>query len=243
MSSFRENLGASESGGRYGVVNSEGYTGKYQFGPARLQDFMEANDVQFSMEQFRQSPVLQERVQDWHESDILAYFRDEDRGLSKYLGREVGGVLVTPESVIAMAHLGGKGGMRKFLESGGVYNPSDSNGTRLSDYGEKFAGTVTPDSSLRPRARPEGVTSVLAAASDSGATSVTQPQLAEKSLGKNFNALMAMYDEKRGGSFVRAPNLSVGRSGKTSPLSKLRLPGSDMIARNSVPGGIGTLKG
>ena len=28
--------------------------------------------------------------------------------------------------------------MRKFLESGGKYNPADSNGTKLSDYLDKF---------------------------------------------------------------------------------------------------------
>jgi len=30
--------------------------------------------------------------------------------------------------------------MRKFIESGGDYDPADSNGTSLSDYGLKFSG-------------------------------------------------------------------------------------------------------
>jgi len=37
-----------------------------------------------------------------------------------------------------VAHLGGKNGMRKFLQTGGKYNPEDSNGTSLSDYLNKF---------------------------------------------------------------------------------------------------------
>ena len=229
MSEFRRNLGLQESGGRYGVTNSEGFTGKYQFGAARLKDYMSANNVEFSMEQFRQSPGLQERVQNWHESDILAYFGDEDRGLSKYLGREVGGVLVTPESVIAMAHLGGKGGMRKFLESGGTYNPKDSNGTRLSDYGQQFAGSAVSGP-------PAGITSVAPAA--------VQP-LGKTVKDKSFEELMAMFDESQGARPVSlsVPDMRSGASGDLSPLSSLRLPNSDMIARYSTPGGIGTLKG
>jgi hypothetical protein len=39
-----------------------------------------------------------------------------------------------------MAHLGGKEGMRRYLTSGGAYNPSDSNGTSLSDYAETHSG-------------------------------------------------------------------------------------------------------
>jgi hypothetical protein len=49
----------------------------------------------------------------------------------------------------AVAHIGGKGGMRRYINSGGRYNPNDSyttpdgtvtEGTSLQDYYEKFAG-------------------------------------------------------------------------------------------------------
>ena len=39
----------------------------------------------------------------------------------------------------AVAHLGGKGGMKKFVQSAGKYNPSDELGTSLQDYYDKFA--------------------------------------------------------------------------------------------------------
>lgn len=39
-----------------------------------------------------------------------------------------------------MAHLGGKGGARRHIESGGAYDPADSNGTKLSDYAKRFGG-------------------------------------------------------------------------------------------------------
>ena len=36
---FRNAIGFKESSNRYGVVNSLGYLGRYQFGTARLSDF------------------------------------------------------------------------------------------------------------------------------------------------------------------------------------------------------------
>ena len=149
MSDFRDRLGQSESSGRYGVVNRQGYTGKYQFGPDRISDFMKSTGKKFSMEQFRRDPALQEQVQAWHEQDIMNYAMDN--GLDYYFGRNVGGVQITPEALMGMAHLGGKYGMRKFLETGGRYDPADSNGTTLSDYGRKFSGSrsSTPASAQR----------------------------------------------------------------------------------------------
>lgn len=143
-SGFREALGRSESGGRYGIVNSEGFTGKYQWGQARLDDFNRANGTSFSLEQFRQSPEVQERAQAWHEGDILGE-------LGGYVGRTVNGQVIDEGAIIAMAHLGGKGGARKFIETGGAYNPADSNGTRLSDYASRFSGTsITTSTSGAP---------------------------------------------------------------------------------------------
>lgn len=135
---FRQALGISESGGDYGVVNELGYTGKYQWGPDRLADFNKAMGTDYTLEEFRQNPELQEQAQAWHEQDVLDYAFNN--GLDYYFGRTVAGVPITPESVIAMAHLGGKAGMRQFIETGGEYNPNDAFGTSLSDYGRKFSG-------------------------------------------------------------------------------------------------------
>jgi hypothetical protein len=49
-------------------------------------------------------------------------------------GKVINGVPVTREGMVNVAHLGGKGGLQKFITSGGQYNPADANGTRLSDY-------------------------------------------------------------------------------------------------------------
>ena len=40
----------------------------------------------------------------------------------------------------AVAHLGGKAGMKKFVRSGGEYNPEDELGSSLREYYEKSSG-------------------------------------------------------------------------------------------------------
>jgi hypothetical protein len=144
---FREALGESESGGRYGIVNDEGYSGKYQWGPDRLADYNKAMGTSYSMEEFLANPDVQENAQAWHEDDIMNYVFE--KGLDRYLGKTVSGVTMTPEAMIAMGHLGGKSGMRQFIESGGEYNPSDSLGTSLRDYARKFSTGQAYDRSER----------------------------------------------------------------------------------------------
>jgi hypothetical protein len=132
-------LARTESGGDYGVVNSEGFTGKYQFGQPRLDDFNRVNGTSYTTAQLRENPQLQEQVQNWHVKDITDHIRSN--GLDQYIGQDVNGDGV-PESLggmVAMAHLGGTAGMQRFLESGGRYNPADSNGTSLADYARTHA--------------------------------------------------------------------------------------------------------
>lgn len=136
---FRQKLGMSESSNRYDVVNAEGFGGRFQFGMPRLQDYMKATGQEFTMQEFLENPTLQENVQDWHERDILAYAARE--GILDRQGQTVAGVPINAGSIIGMAHLGGKAGMKRFIESGGEYNPADSNNTSLADYGLKFSGT------------------------------------------------------------------------------------------------------
>lgn len=143
---FREALKQSESGGRSDVVNSEGFGGLYQWGQPRLDDYNRATGQSITMEQFLGNAAIQEGAQDWHEKDIMS-------SLGKYVGTTVNGQVMDEAALIAMAHLGGTGGARKYVESGGAYNPADSNGTSLSDYAAKFGGkgTVTKSSSDAPQ--------------------------------------------------------------------------------------------
>ena len=221
--SFRENLGQSESSGNYSAKNSEGYVGKYQFGSARLADFMKANNKQFSLDEFQGNPRLQEEVQAWHEGDILDFVSSS--GLDKYFGKSVGGVSITPGSVLGMAHLGGKTGMKKFIESGGAYDPADSNGTKLSDYGKKFesqAQSVSPNAS--------GSTALVPQAEDKAGQAAIAKGLA------------ALFEDQGPGNATPLGNVAVprgfGASSKMSPLSRRGMPGAGAIEQYSTPGGI-----
>ena len=142
---FMSGLINSESGGNWGALNSEGYGGRLQFGDARLADAAAAGVIAPGVtgaEFSRMSPEQQQAVEAWHFGDIEQ--QAQGMGLDRYYGQTIAGVPITPESVKAMAHLGGIGGAQKFITSGGQYNPADSNGTRLSDYGSRFGGSSAP---------------------------------------------------------------------------------------------------
>lgn len=134
-------LAGTESGGNFQAQNNvagagghKGHFGRLQFGVARLEEAKAAKVIPENMtpQQFMASPEAQMRVEEWHLNDIDNYIKS--RGLDAFIGQTVGGVLITPEAITAMAHLGGKGGAEKFLRTGGRYNPSDANGTSLRDY-------------------------------------------------------------------------------------------------------------
>ena len=128
----------SESSGNYMIVNQEGYMGAYQFGNARLTDFKNATGKDFTNQEFLESQELQDEIFDWHTNDIVSYINT--KGLDKYIGTEVDGVIITLNGLVAAAHLGGRYGMRKYVESGfdEQFNEKDSNGTSLLDYIKKF---------------------------------------------------------------------------------------------------------
>ena len=135
---FATSLKQSESSENYMVVNKEGYMGAYQFGDARLEDYKVANNEEFSNEEFLNSRELQDKVFNWHTSDIVKYI--QDNGLDKVIGTKVNGVTITLNGLVAAAHLGGKFGMRRYVQSGfdKKFNKKDSNGTSLFDYIKRF---------------------------------------------------------------------------------------------------------
>jgi len=133
-------LVASESGGRFDAQNDVpgaggvGHFGRGQFSRARLEDAARAGVIPagVSPEQFLADPQMQAAVEQWHVSDIGSQIARN--GLDRYVGQSINGVTVTPEGMLAVAHLGGFGGLSRFLESGGQYNPADAYGTSLMDY-------------------------------------------------------------------------------------------------------------
>jgi hypothetical protein len=131
----------SESGGQWDAQNDEvgagglrGHFGRVQFGQARLQDAMRAGVIPegTTPRQFMDSRDLQRAAERWHFDDISN--RIASQGLDRAIGTKIAGIPVTQQGLINVAHLGGSEGLRKFVESGGRYNPEDANGTRLTDY-------------------------------------------------------------------------------------------------------------
>jgi hypothetical protein len=130
---FISKLIKSESSGRtdaeYQTRDGERYVGLGQFGEDRLTDFKRYTNTEFTQDEFKSDPKLQEEVMKWHVRDI-----------DKAIGKLKGADRFDKDGLRAVAHLGGLGGMRQFVASGGKHNPSDELGTSLSKYYNKFKG-------------------------------------------------------------------------------------------------------
>ena len=132
---FKEALAWKESQGKYTLINSLGYMGKYQFGRAALR----AIGIHDSSE-FLRNPRLQEKAF----KALLAKNKWELRKeIEKYDGKVVNGVAVTESGILAAAHLGGAGSVKKFFKSNGKRTIKDNYGTSLQSYMKKFGGYDT----------------------------------------------------------------------------------------------------
>jgi hypothetical protein len=130
--SFREALAFKESRGKYGVVNSLGYLGKYQFGMTTLRLF----GVRDSMT-FLQSPKLQEKV---FVKNLRYNHNLLEDYIEKYDGQKIGGVEITESGILAAAHLSGPGGVKKYLRTEGRGRSRDAYGSSVRGYLKKFGG-------------------------------------------------------------------------------------------------------
>ena len=128
---FLDAIGGKESGNNYSIVNSYGYMGRYQFGASTLKGL--GYDV--SEEEFLNSPALQEEA-------MLKLLKHNKKKLKKYInkyeGRIVHGVYITESGILAAAHLGGQGNVKKFFRKGIEFK--DGYGTTITSYMEKFSG-------------------------------------------------------------------------------------------------------
>ena len=132
-SAFLDKLILSESSGRSDaeitIADGRRFVGKLQMGQARLTDYKKATGKTFTQDEFKADPALQDEVAQWH-------FKDIDNAIDA-LGDAAKGY--DRDGLRSVAHLGGKGGMRKFVKSGGKYNPADELGTSLKTYYDKFS--------------------------------------------------------------------------------------------------------
>jgi len=141
---FKEAVALKESRGKYYIINSYGYLGKYQFGINTLKRFNIHNE-----EAFLNNPELQEKA-------FLALCKLNKWKLRNHINRHVGktinGVVVTESGILAAAHLAGAGNVMKFLKNNG-HNSTDAYGASVKYYMKRFGGFDVSDIKADRRAK------------------------------------------------------------------------------------------
>ena len=128
---FLDAIGYQESRNRYHIVNKYGYMGRYQFGKSTLKTLK----IKVSRSEFLKDSVLQEEAM----LKLLLHNKKRlQKLIDKYDGRIVHGVFVTESGLLAAAHLGGQGSVKKWFRTGKVRK--DGNGVGITNYMRKFGG-------------------------------------------------------------------------------------------------------
>jgi len=131
LENFLYAIGHRESTNRYDVVNPWGYMGRYQFGRRTLKGL----GFKVTKKEFLSNPQLQEEA-------MMALLLHNKEKLQKYIdvfdGKTVNGMLITESGILAAAHLGGQGSVKRYFKNGKVFR--DGNGTKITSYMEKFSG-------------------------------------------------------------------------------------------------------
>ena len=131
LDSFLTAVGFRESGNRYDITNKWGYMGKYQFGKRTLKGL----GFEVTRKEFLNNPQLQEEA-------MMALLLHNKEKLQKYIdifdGQTINGMLITESGILAAAHLGGQGSVKRYFKNGKVFR--DGNGTKITSYMEKFSG-------------------------------------------------------------------------------------------------------
>ena len=131
LDSFLTAVGFRESGNRYHITNKWGYMGKYQFGKSTLKGL----GFKVTKKEFLSNPQLQEEA-------MMALLLHNKEKLQKYIdvfdGQTINGMLITESGILAAAHLGGQGSVKRYFKHGKVFR--DGYGTKITSYMEKFSG-------------------------------------------------------------------------------------------------------
>ena len=132
-SDFLDAMGYQESRNRYHIVNRYGYMGKYQFGKSTLRTLR----IKVSRSEFLKDTLLQEEA-------MLKLLLHNKKRLQKYIdkyeGKVVHGILVTESGLLAAAHLGGQGSVKKWFRNGRIRK--DGNGVKITSYMKRFGGYI-----------------------------------------------------------------------------------------------------
>ena len=128
---FAQKMAYKESRGILHLVNPYGYMGKYQFGRSTLRTVGIYDFQEFL------------RNAEWQDAAFKALIARNKwelrKEIEKYCGRVINGVEITESGLVAAAHLGGAGSVKKYLRSNGRNGFKDGFGTSLSSYIRKFS--------------------------------------------------------------------------------------------------------
>lgn len=132
---FKEAVGFKESQGKYKKINSLGYLGKYQFGVETLKSIGVRDSLLFL-----RSPKMQERAFVALLAKNKYLLKDI---IEKYDGKMFHGILITESGILAAAHLGGAGSVKRYFKYNGKKLLKDAYGTSIRSYLKAFGGYDT----------------------------------------------------------------------------------------------------
>ena len=131
LENFLDAIGFRESSNDYTVTNKWGYMGKYQFGRSTLKGL----GFKVTKKEFLNNPQLQEEA-------MMALLLHNKEKLQKYIdvfdGQTINGMYISESGILAAAHLGGQGSVKRYFKNGKVFR--DGNGTKITSYMEQFSG-------------------------------------------------------------------------------------------------------
>jgi hypothetical protein len=105
--------------------------GRYQFGKSTLKTLR----IKVSRKEFLKDTLLQEEAM----TKLLLFNKKRlQKYIDKYEGKIVNGILVTESGLLAAAHLGGAGSVKKWFRSGKIRK--DGNGVKITTYMKRFSG-------------------------------------------------------------------------------------------------------
>lgn len=132
---YKEALAFKESQGHYSKINSLGYMGKYQFGKSSLSTIGIHNTARFL-----NNHSLQEKAF----ITLLAVNKGIlQEQITKFSGKTINGIKITESGILAAAHLGGAGSVKRFFRSNGKQIRKDAFGTSIVSYMKRFGGYDT----------------------------------------------------------------------------------------------------
>lgn len=135
---IKKTIGMAETANhpnQYGLVNRLGYMGKYQFHRSTLRTL---GFTPKEISRFLYDSALQENAM--HRLITYNYNYFLNSGLFACVGDTIGGVCITPEGMLAGAHLLGTLSVQHFL----LYDGSMKEGYYMGVYVRKYDGNGTP---------------------------------------------------------------------------------------------------